>query len=91
MASNKVNKECNELVNAGNRLQRELDSQTANCSHLSSENQARAAALKATNAALAAAKQENGKLQRTVESCNSRLRVLEEKLSSLEQTREDMR
>lgn len=91
VASNKVNKECNELVNTGNRLQRELDSQTANCAHLASENQARAASLKATNTALSNAKLENSKLQRTVEATDSKLRLLEEKYSSLEQIRDDMR
>ena len=85
IASNKVSKECNELVNTGNRLQRELDSQTANCAHLASENQARAAALKATNSQLTAARLENGKLQRMVEASDSSLRILEEKYSSLKQ------
>ena len=91
MAQNKVNKECNELINTGNRMQRELDSQTANCQHLASENQARSAELKANHTALTAAKLENGKLQRTVESCNSKLKILEEKLSSLEQNRDVMK
>lgn len=84
-----MSKECNELVNTGNRLQRELDSQTANCAHLASENQARAATLKATNGQLAAARLENGKLLRTIEATDSKMRLLEEKLSSLETQRDD--
>ena len=86
-----MNKECNELVNEGNRLQRELGAQTTNCQRLASENQIRGAALKAAEAALAAAKTENSKLARGLDSATAKLRLAEEKRTQQEQARDELR
>ena len=91
VAQNRVNKECNELVNEGNRLQRELGAQTTSCSRLASENQIRGAALKSAEAALAAAKTENARLARGLDSATAMLRLAEEKRTQQEQARDELR
>ena len=91
VAANRVNKEYTELANQGNRLQRELDAQTASCAQLSADNSARASALKAAEASLATARADNARLARTAEAAAARLRASEEKRTALEEQREDLR
>ena len=91
VAANRVNKEYTELANQGNRLQRELDAQTASYSQLSADNSARASALKAAEASLATARADNARLARTAESTATRLRASEEKRTALEEQRDDLR
>lgn len=91
VVQNRTNKECNKLANEGARLRRDLNTQTANCARLSSEDQIRAAALKSMELSLAAAKLENTKLSRTVEASNAQLRLAEERRTALEMAQEDAR
>lgn len=88
---NRVNKEYNELVNQGNRLQRELDSQTAACAQLAADNQAFAASLKASEAAVMTAKAENARLARTNEAAAVKMRANEDKRAALETARNELR
>ena len=91
MAQNRANKECNELANEETRLRRDLHAQTANCARLASDNQINAASLKSMEQSLAAAKAENGRLSRTVDSAAAKLRLAEDKRTALEQTHEELR
>ena len=85
--SNRVNKEYNELVNQGNRMQRELDMLTDANVRLTADCSARTASLKTTDAALAATRSENARLARSADSAAARLQATEQKCSQLEVTR----
>lgn len=91
MTQNRANKECNELVNEGNRLQRELGAQTTSCARLTSDNQIRGAALKSMEASLGAAKTENARLARSLDTATAKLRLVEEKRTAQEQLRDELR
>ena len=91
VAANRVNKEYTELANQGNRIQREVDAQTASCAQLSADNSARTSALKAAEASLATARADNARLARTAEATAARLRASEEKRTALEEQRDDLR
>ena len=91
MAQNRSNKECNELANEETRLRRELQAQTANCARLASDNQINASSLKSMEQSLVAAKAENGRLSRAVDSAAAKLRLAEEKKTAVEQSHEELR
>ena len=91
VAQNRAKKECNELSNEETRLRRDLQAQTANCARLASDNQVNAASLKSVEQSLAAAKAENGRLSRCVDSTAAKLRLAEEKRTALEQSHAELR
>lgn len=91
VAQNRATKECNELVNEEAKLRRELGAQLATCAQLTSDKQISAATVKSVEGSLAAAKAENSKMSRTVDSLTAKLRLTEEKRTSLEQSNEEQR